>query len=41
VEQVTHKELAEWNEEFLFRDIILKYEIADGIYEGEYKEAEE
>lgn len=33
--KVTHKELAEWDDSWIFADAILKYEIADGIYEGE------
>lgn len=33
--KVTQKELAEWDETFIYTDDILKYEIADGIYEGE------
>jgi len=33
--KVTPKELADWNDTFIYADTILKYGIADGIYEGE------
>lgn len=34
---VTPKELARWDDDIIFADTIIKYEIADGIWEGEYK----
>lgn len=33
--KITHKELAEWDKNWIYADTIIKYEIADGIYEGE------
>jgi len=33
--KVTPKEMAEWDNDIIFADTIIKYEIADGIYEGE------
>ena len=36
--KVTWKELAEWDNLFILADEIIKYEIADGIYEGEQGE---
>lgn len=32
---VTPKELADWDDDIIFADTIIKYEIADGIYTGE------
>jgi len=33
--KVTPKELSEWNDDIIYADTIIKYEIADGIYMGE------
>jgi len=33
--RVTQKELAEWDDDYIYADTIIKYGIADGIYEGE------
>lgn len=35
---VTHKELSDWNDDIIYADTIVKYEIADGVYEGEGEE---